>query len=29
MKHLNRTVALGAALALFTALNPALADGVA
>ncbi|RUW17570.1 esterase-like activity of phytase family protein, partial [Mesorhizobium sp. M4B.F.Ca.ET.013.02.1.1] len=29
MKHLNRTVALGAALALFTALTPALADGVA
>jgi hypothetical protein len=29
MKHLNRTVALCAALALFTALTPALADGVA
>ncbi|MFK0687336.1 esterase-like activity of phytase family protein [Mesorhizobium sp. IMUNJ 23033] len=29
MKHLSRTVALGAALALFTALTPALADGVA
>jgi hypothetical protein len=29
MKHLNRTIALGAALALFTALSPALADGVA
>ncbi|MBZ9846719.1 esterase-like activity of phytase family protein [Mesorhizobium sp. CA14] len=29
MKHLNRTVALGAALALFTAVTPALADGVA
>ncbi|TPM38698.1 esterase-like activity of phytase family protein [Mesorhizobium sp. B2-3-4] len=29
MKHHNRTVALGAALALFTALTPALADGVA
>ncbi|TGV67633.1 hypothetical protein EN792_066335, partial [Mesorhizobium sp. M00.F.Ca.ET.149.01.1.1] len=29
MKHLNRTVALGAALALFTAMTPALADGVA
>ncbi|CAN7655216.1 esterase-like activity of phytase family protein [Mesorhizobium amorphae] len=29
MKQLNRTVALGAALALFTALTPALADGVA
>ncbi|RUU54803.1 hypothetical protein EOD04_32600, partial [Mesorhizobium sp. M2C.T.Ca.TU.009.01.2.1] len=29
MKRLNRTVALGAALALFTTLTPALADGVA
>ncbi|TGQ69679.1 hypothetical protein EN829_014160 [Mesorhizobium sp. M00.F.Ca.ET.186.01.1.1] len=29
MKHLNRTIALGAALALFTALTPALADSVA
>jgi hypothetical protein len=29
MKNLHRTVALGAALALFTALTPALADGVA
>jgi hypothetical protein len=29
MKHPNRTVALGAALAFFTALTPALADGVA
>ncbi|MBN9222458.1 MAG: esterase-like activity of phytase family protein [Mesorhizobium sp.] len=29
MKHLNRTVALGAALALFTTLTPALAEGVA
>ncbi|RUW78551.1 hypothetical protein EOA29_25340, partial [Mesorhizobium sp. M1E.F.Ca.ET.063.01.1.1] len=29
MKRLTRTVALGAALALFTALTPALADGVA
>ncbi|MBZ9812913.1 esterase-like activity of phytase family protein [Mesorhizobium sp. CA7] len=29
MKHFNRTVALGAALALFTSLTPALADGVA
>lgn len=29
MKHLNRTVVLGAALALFTAMTPALADGVA
>ncbi|PBB34757.1 esterase-like activity of phytase family protein [Mesorhizobium sp. WSM3868] len=28
MKHLNRTVALGAALALFTVLSPALAEGV-
>ncbi|WP_292134802.1 esterase-like activity of phytase family protein, partial [Mesorhizobium sp.] len=29
MKHLHRTASLGVALALFTALNPALADGVA
>ncbi|TIW47063.1 MAG: hypothetical protein E5V61_09600, partial [Mesorhizobium sp.] len=29
MKHLSRTAALGAALALFTTLTPALADGVA
>ncbi|RUW32735.1 hypothetical protein EOA38_14695, partial [Mesorhizobium sp. M1E.F.Ca.ET.041.01.1.1] len=29
MKHLTRTVALGAALALFTALTPARAEGVA
>ena len=29
MKHFNRTAALGAALALFTSLSPALADGVA
>ncbi|TIR67891.1 MAG: hypothetical protein E5X15_28390, partial [Mesorhizobium sp.] len=28
MKHLNRTVALGAAIALFTVLSPALAEGV-
>src|SRR5690242_2337498 len=28
MKHLNRTAALGALLALFTAMTPALADGV-
>ncbi|TIT60710.1 MAG: hypothetical protein E5W60_18155, partial [Mesorhizobium sp.] len=29
MKHLSRTAALGATLALFTTLTPALADGVA
>ena len=29
MNHLNRTVSLGIALAFFTALTPALADGVA
>ncbi|MBZ9748685.1 esterase-like activity of phytase family protein [Mesorhizobium sp. CO1-1-7] len=29
MKHLHRTASLGVALALFTALTPALADGVA
>ncbi|WP_245491432.1 hypothetical protein, partial [Mesorhizobium sp. M2A.F.Ca.ET.037.01.1.1] len=29
MKHLNRTATLGALLALFTAMTPALADSVA